>query len=984
MIDPRGVESPEFETEDDVAAEPHDIVEPDGPDLEWFDCPILPRSDMLAVVERCKKLDGRSINLFRNALVRPPRSDLFQHYIGPNLYHPGSHYVFTTPDPSLYRFKNWRPEVTAAAVDDQSLLACGLFSNPLAWIDEADLSPGERTYNSGFTIYTIEFDSLPIDDQLRIIHSGLLKRVDAELCRYRDYRGYEAVYSGGKSLHFHFCFDLRHLKRDLIVAANSSYRDNWSRDLPDCLLRPAHAANWDRLAARFCEVAEIDRAAFPPDAQLMWWEQLRRCPWALRLVRGAHPLRLPPGYLICQPVLASAVFQNAKRNAIEWFHDPDRLGDLCRGEPVRRQRRPFIEPVFAVSAHELALFEEHAEAMFRQIVGREYPRYAHFEVNETGFKCFFYNGPDDQKPSSFCAGNRTRISLQGKHAYPDGVALSATPNQIFEWIVLQHGVVGGSPADDWVMRRYKAVVHDRASLTAFLEAHLADVVGSETHTHVLIRGPQGCGKSTITMTKLPAIHENDPGTIFLASPSIAQAEEKIETFERANDDTRSVAFPYLSLTALYEKFCPPTDRISHLDVLEEGGSSWLHAIHERQRDTYEKMFKHRSRLLELRKDGKIPVLFGTHETMRQHADGGMTRIFYARDFGDRWFEPLPKDERNTWKQHLLRQNNFHRVIVDEVTAHDLVTIHAFDVVEWVHGCARDIGFEQIEDIAERYAKFTAYLSDHPRKDMTWGLLLDVLKCHYEAEHVVEVSDREVPFDDAAGIYAAMVGQRYYVRSRGWWNCFWRVAMLTTEAVPTRIIEAIDRESAESGDLQDDRFKVYEFGLPASSRDTVTIELQRACKKETLVELVRAYHAQYPDAAIIADMVKDRISDFNVTTHMRAKGSNAYIGSDIVAVYNALSPALFGDLGALNARFGLSDLVRLFYIDRFDQTCGRNLGFRGQRNCDHRAVFPPRLNNWLAPALSSAGYVGVYAKPSVVVTNETNDQASVQELEDQLV
>jgi hypothetical protein len=186
--------------------------------------------------------------------------------------------------------------------------------------------------------------------------------------------------------------------------------------------------------------------------------------------------------------------------------------------------------------------------------------------------------------------------------------------------------------------------------------------------------------------------------------------------------------------------------------------------------------------------------------------------------------------------------------------------------------------------------------------MTWNLFLDVLDCQYEAKDVVAVSDREVPYDDKQGIYANMVGQPYYVRPRGWWNQFSRVTMLTTEAVPTRIVEALDRESASRGEAQDDRFKVYELGLPDSSRDLVRMELQRACKKETLPELVRDYHDRYPEAEIIADMVKARISDFSVSTHMSAKGSNSYIGSDIVAFYNALSPALFGELGALNSRF----------------------------------------------------------------------------------
>jgi hypothetical protein len=398
------------------------------------------------------------------------------------------------------------------------------------------------------------------------------------------------------------------------------------------------------------------------------------------------------------------------------------------------------------------------------------------------------------------------------------------------------------------------------------------------------------------------------------------------------------------------------------------------------------MFAYRCRLLDLRAEGKIPVLFGTHETIRQHTNDGMTRLFYSPDFSEKWFEKMGLQERDNWRNHLLGQNWIRRVIVDEVTAHDLVSVHPTEIVEWVQCCAVTTNYKTIPDIAERYMNFKVYLFKHPCKDMTWNLFLEVVKCEYMEEHIAEVSGREVPLDDKDGIYAKMVGQRYYIRSRGWWNEFWFVTMLTTEAIPTRIIETIDRESASQGELQDDRFKVYDFGLPDSARDTVTIEWQRACKKESLDQLVRAYHEAYPHANFIADMVKNRISEFAVNTHMSAKGSNAYIGSDIIAFYNALSPALFGELGALNTRFGRSDLVRLFYTDRFDQTCGRNRGFRGEhyrlgdqtgrtaakQGHDHKAVFPQRLHSWLAPAMSTASYVGVNAKPSVMLNTHTNE------------
>jgi hypothetical protein len=259
--------------------------------------------------------------------------------------------------------------------------------------------------------------------------------------------------------------------------------------------------------------------------------------------------------------------------------------------------------------------------------------------------------------------------------------------------------------------------------------------------------------------------------------------------------------------------------------------------------------------------------------------------------------------------------------------------------------------------------------------MTWNLFLEVLARKYLPEQLVEVSSREVPFDDSEGIYARMVGRRYYIVPRGWWNDFWRVTMLTTEAVPTRIIEALDAEAVARGEEQDDRFQVYEFDLPASSRDIVELELQRACKKETLIDLVWSYHQRYPNAEIITDMAKNRISEFSITTHMAAKGSNLYMGSDIVAFYNALSPALFGELGALNTRFRRSDLVRLFYVDRFEQTCGRNRGFRGQQRREHIAVFPPRLNAWLAPAMSNAIYVRVQVRSNVTFDTRDVEQQS---------
>jgi hypothetical protein len=189
-------------------------------------------------------------------------------------------------------------------------------------------------------------------------------------------------------------------------------------------------------------------------------------------------------------VLASDIFRNIKRAATDWFHDPEKLGELCRHEPVRR-RKTFIEREFDISSRESSLFGQHAPEIFRQIIGgtlqarhtaspgADYPKFADFEENENGIKCFFYNGPGDNNPSSFCEGNRSRILLQGRHDFDsDGVPLGTSPNQIFDWIVSQHpeGDEETVPHCDWILRRYRAAVHDRASLAQFIDDHMVEMI----------------------------------------------------------------------------------------------------------------------------------------------------------------------------------------------------------------------------------------------------------------------------------------------------------------------------------------------------------------------------------------------------------------------------------------------------------------------------------------------------------------------------
>jgi hypothetical protein len=154
---------------------------PEVQEPDWSDCPILHRAEMFEEIKRRGALDGRSLNLF-SALTRPRRSGLVDHYVYQNLYRPGSHYMYVTPDAEQYRYGYWRPVMTKAVAEHRTMLPCTLFSNTLSW---GDTRPRERTFNAGFAVYTIEFDHVPLPEQLRIVWSGRLKRISHEFEQFR-------------------------------------------------------------------------------------------------------------------------------------------------------------------------------------------------------------------------------------------------------------------------------------------------------------------------------------------------------------------------------------------------------------------------------------------------------------------------------------------------------------------------------------------------------------------------------------------------------------------------------------------------------------------------------------------------------------------------------------------------------------------------------------------------------------------------------
>ena len=915
---------------------------------------VLAPDAVLARLENVRdSLREQGVKLFAAALNRS-KSDLLDGFIRPNLITPDHSYIYIAKDNGgIGSRPNYDPgnslDAWMSPADHNLALPgfWGLFTNPLGWTGIAvqGRRPSDRAINIGFCVYTLEFDKLPIGEQLRVIYGGGLRRVDEILQHFKDYRGYEIVYGGRKSLHFHFVFDLRHWSHDLAFAGNSAYQDYWRADFPDCYLRAAHADRWAVIKTAFRRGTGIEAE---PDPQLQYWEQNRRLPLGLRLIHDDHPLELPAGSYVRQYVLTSSIRKHIPRQGKSWLHFDGLVKRAGRrAAPPRAVRQSDREVVDGITSGDQSRFDEFLAENFPKLTAGSDLRYGGVELSGRDPTIHVFNNADDHTPSSIMRGDHDAVLLQGARQFDDDILpLGVSPNRLYEAMV-EHDAGSVERHDHALDRVFQVEVHDLDSYRRFLTDHIGTAMRAADL--VLILGPEGCGKSSAVMGQIHQLVSDTGGPVFISSPSYAQAAEKMRGFTTAFRGTSYVAFEYLSLTELYRRSCPPTEYISEIDALDMGRSSWLATIFHEQPEAYAKMRAHRDQLHAIRERGQVPVLFGVHETIRRYADTGMTRLFYAKGFGERWFDGMDPDARRKYRNDLYFESALAHVVFDEVSPADLVNIHGEKVVRWAHQYKRSVEHLNEWDKIGRYIGFKKFCSKDPRPregdeptsgQSDWQIVQEILHAGYEEDDLVSVTTDRFPFDDDRGIYKERLGDAYFVRPRGWWSRVAPTTLLTTELVPAQIVEALRFQSIQqevenggassSNNVTDDGdgvvepYRVFRFDRPGLFEGIVYVENHRDAKRKTLPNLVNRYIGQYPDAVVISDMLGGRLDNkVEVTTHLSARGSNNLHERDIVAFYTAPSPALFGQLTALDARLGMRNTIALWYVDRFNQTCGRN-------------------------------------------------------------
>jgi hypothetical protein len=154
--------------------------------------------------------------------------------------------------------------------------------------DEAP-RPLERATSAGFLIVTIEFDCQgpeQFEENLIWIRSpdgdGDFARspfagLDRDLQKAKEYRGFSIVFSGNRSLHFHFIFSTEHLHNVPSGAAAGDRLADFR--CASAILHNVHNRYWDHVDDGFVRILKPSMAA---DRKLRSLTQWRRAPWGIR------------------------------------------------------------------------------------------------------------------------------------------------------------------------------------------------------------------------------------------------------------------------------------------------------------------------------------------------------------------------------------------------------------------------------------------------------------------------------------------------------------------------------------------------------------------------------------------------------------------------------------------------------------------------------------------------------------------------------
>lgn len=859
----------------------------------------------------------------------------------------------------------------------KSALSAIFFTNALRLPDgygnsgfrDADASkPIIRVANCGLLIITIEYDCLSLDQfeqnlewtrgKAGDFNKSAIAEIDRTLSRYQDYRGFSIVYSGNKSVHFHFIFSIEHLENCPVDPVVASPESNLMRSK---LIGEAHNFYWDHVEGLFRTILNPEIEA---DRKLRAVTQYRRTPWGLRkLEKASLILGLEAGTLVPQLVIHENIRSRAIANA-QSFLLPSGFSLLYPVVPRTRKHGASKGIVSPPIMEQLA-------AMCTQAWG-PYPEPVSMQHKDGEWIIHFKNHPDDRTPSTVARGHYNRLFLQGKHSFdadfflPDDMSAdelgdflqlglkavaepapqdepvsgeNSLPITAWERLKRNSGHTPGKFVESVFVRDFSLpITNDMKSLEGGYREKLGQILGQATgfKCPLLVKSVEGIGKTTSLSNLLAleafdtALQRQDDTERFVAL-SFRTKDQALQRSVDIREKGRSAAFllPFWDHLRLA---CQEVDepKISR-DMFDSLAlDEVLKHLKSEKPIVYEALERRRKGLwLDARFDGGTTTLLMTHKGAEHWAENQTMRAWHHPGF--------QSDNDHQQNADLSKRFQITDIVFDDPEADEFV--HVLDEGTFLlvakHRVLKPNWKNQGHNKCQDY--FNTFVSkQQAASKLDYEAFNSLMRLDLKRFSHFTVDFEKMPYgkdNGDKGIYRPQQGRTYHIAAKPWLLTMTaRPIFLTTE---TFVSDVIERAYKELG-LTLLRLSLVRLdGLYPLSVPIVFDKRARTDRStedaEFVSSLVEEIIKDDPQSLIIADGIKGKsegvLKPSNVLTFQAMKGRNDFAERNVYIVVGWMAPEKYAQLNVLGQWLGNENVLSDYLNDNINQAAGRNQGFR---------------------------------------------------------
>lgn len=884
-------------------------------------------------------LSSNELRQFERAFAeRSSRTLFLDRFVHPQLYRPADDLYIAVSDSQKTEGRNHYMARTMVENPSLDLAALTYLTNPMSIDDNPEpyvnkwgqdslkfIGPSKRIVKGSSHVFTFEFDK----DDLTFFKKQLswmryskhpvdcpVGELYKELTRYCDFQGITVAWSGNKSFHIHIVFST-----DLLTVTEG-FRNGFTQ-------------HWDRL---YAVVTRILNPGVEPDMSMKWPEMYRRLPGGTRRLDKTTSLDLPTGSEVPQLVMWEKWVNRAPNGSSAMFWDTSLfIESLVKETRARLGKTVTSLPV----GPEL----DYCGERLRDVFNGEtvWPRFDHWTVNDqtNEIRAKFTNDHSDTTPDSYMdvdwksvamVGTGRGLSPRSEHSLPKPLG-----EMLADWLA-EYAAIHGRPRTD-AEKAFAEVVTDGETGAREIAKIIRECVGE--HARAFVCAPEGVSKTTGLFKNHPRIAawlktNAHPECVMYAFGDYKAAADKCREFNERNPNPHIAHGVVLrSFDKTYKDVCDALGimPMTLADAVHYGTGNLWSAIERVQPDVITEFTRlHAEMMKEIA--GRNPVYFTVQAVAHNWSKSSPSRLMWAPSY---WL-----GERDADHTALCRaETNLGLLIHDEVKHENLVAAYPIETVEWVREMmdATPEVWHKDNTMVARYMDFHAFVAmtggpfdlkaeeNKKRPQITFEQALDVYTTgnFSDWDRVVTADSGEYDAGSDKSIYGNRIGKHWCVRERTWpLDAAFRTIILTTETVPLKIALHLTKTDVIP-------WAIFDLDTPRIERNTVETHPQKNITASSLTKVCAGWRKANPTHVIVSNKAK---AVPGTQTHAGARGSNAHMGKTIVQTMTYCSPDEFEYLEALNAWTGSDDLIRHRHIDEFNQTAGRNLGFRKREGARH--------------------------------------------------